>query len=449
MRRFSPPRSLHALQIVLCLLALGALLPAPATALAPCALDDRPLPSLPPQLAASLPAEASTSIEADPFALDEPIERLKLDAPPLNGGRFGLKTGLAIFKYANDRPTYYVDPTGHIAELNWLKERLREAKQSVIETTARLAEKAEARVGGSGSFVAQAGGWLAGGVEVAAQGVGLANAYVNNIAAAAGSEDAIQEHQQRKAEIERAAITVMDDPSGTTRRLAAGGVQEIDAIANRYGRAVEGDQRAMAEHTALVSEISITVAVTGGFGEGAPSQTVRRAASEAAESAAAREVAREASGASETIAKEAYEAPSIRGYQLSGGSQAADVPAVAPSTGAPGVVVRETAHMSAEARAFQRTETAIQVPWKTKPSPRMRDVVSFDDWNATTNQLVDRKINVTRYPKSVRQAQRQAEVARQHGVGVRWEVPANKVNAAKDLVRRANAEGVIEVVEGK
>jgi RHS repeat-associated protein len=109
-------------------------------------------------------------------------------------------------------------------------------------------------------------------------------------------------------------------------------------------------------------------------------------------------------------------------------------------------VVKDTAHMSDAARAFQRTEKSVKVPWKNKPSPTMRDVVAFDDWDEVSRQLVDRKLNVTRFPKSIRQAQRQAEVARQHGVGVRWEVPANRVNAAKDVVEQAGATDVIQVI---
>ena len=101
-----------------------------------------------------------------------------------------------------------------------------------------------------------------------------------------------------------------------------------------------------------------------------------------------------------------------------------------------------------DARAFQKSDLQYSVPWKNKPDPRMKDVVNFERWDSFGRQLVDRKLNVTRRSKSVRQAQRQAAVASQHGVGVRWEVPTSRVHAAEGLRRQAGplAEALIDIV---
>ena len=80
--------------------------------------------------------------------------------------------------------------------------------------------------------------------------------------------------------------------------------------------------------------------------------------------------------------------------------------------------------------------------------PGMRNWVDFDGWDAATGSLIDKKWNVTGFPKSSEQARRQAEIAKQHGVKVRWVVPANRVHAAEKLVETAGAGETITVIAG-
>lgn len=101
--------------------------------------------------------------------------------------------------------------------------------------------------------------------------------------------------------------------------------------------------------------------------------------------------------------------------------------------------------MNPEARWFQKSDLKYSVPWKSKPSARMRDVVNFERWDSFTRELVDRKLNVTGYRKSLKQARNQALVASQHGVRVRWEVPLIRENAARNLLARAGVSHLITV----
>lgn len=111
----------------------------------------------------------------------------------------------------------------------------------------------------------------------------------------------------------------------------------------------------------------------------------------------------------------------------------------------PGVWRVDTAAMSDEARAWQGLD-AYRVPWKTKSSANMRDYVDFDGWDSVTSQLIDRKLNVTGFQKSVDQAQRQAALAQQYGLTVRWEVPANRLQAAQSLLNKAGVGNTISVI---
>jgi len=115
----------------------------------------------------------------------------------------------------------------------------------------------------------------------------------------------------------------------------------------------------------------------------------------------------------------------------------------------PGTYAKDTGHMSDAARAFQG-KRSYSVPWRMKPSTRSRDVVKFDGWDNKTRELIDRKLNVTTFPKSLEQAKRQARIAGQHNVGVRWEVPADRVNAAENMLKKAvGRNGPIRVVPRK
>ena len=89
----------------------------------------------------------------------------------------------------------------------------------------------------------------------------------------------------------------------------------------------------------------------------------------------------------------------------------------------PGRWVRRNEHMSAKARKYQGTTDAYQVKWILKPTRGMKPEVHFDDWDDATNALVDSKTNLARSAKFEDEARRQVELARQYGVGVRWEVP--------------------------
>jgi len=69
----------------------------------------------------------------------------------------------------------------------------------------------------------------------------------------------------------------------------------------------------------------------------------------------------------------------------------------------PGQYSTDTGHMSDAARAFQGNRN-YSVPWDVKPSARSRDVVKFDGWDGKKGELIDRKLNVTTFPKSKDQA---------------------------------------------
>lgn len=66
--------------------------------------------------------------------------------------------------------------------------------------------------------------------------------------------------------------------------------------------------------------------------------------------------------------------------------------------------------------------------------------VKFDGNDSPMN-FIDRKLNVTGYPKSIMQVSRAAEALRQNPQAtLRYEVPKNKVNAMKKLLKKAGQD---------
>jgi len=71
------------------------------------------------------------------------------------------------------------------------------------------------------------------------------------------------------------------------------------------------------------------------------------------------------------------------------------------------------------------------------PNPNGYNFIKFDSDIGGLN-FIDRKINVTGFPKSIDQIQRAAEALSQNpGATLRYEVPLNKVEAMQNLLRKA------------
>ena len=74
------------------------------------------------------------------------------------------------------------------------------------------------------------------------------------------------------------------------------------------------------------------------------------------------------------------------------------------------------------------------------PNPNGRDYIKFDGTDGPMS-FVDRKLNVTRFPKSLTQVTRAGEALKQNpGATLRYEVPVNKVNDMKTLLKKAGLE---------
>jgi len=73
-------------------------------------------------------------------------------------------------------------------------------------------------------------------------------------------------------------------------------------------------------------------------------------------------------------------------------------------------------------------------------NPKGRRFIKFDGIEGNT--LIDRKLNVTTHKKSIDQVQRADEALKQNtNYNVRYEVPANRVNAMKKLLIKAGVAG--------
>ena len=124
------------------------------------------------------------------------------------------------------------------------------------------------------------------------------------------------------------------------------------------------------------------------------------------------------------------------------------------ATRGPGRFAPETSAMSPEALEFQGPLKYV-LDWKdgvnlTNPE-RGRSFVQFDGWNSEFNQLVDCKLSTTTFDSARKEAIRQATIAQQYGVTIRWEVPLDKVAQARTHVRTLLADAgfapdIIQVV---
>ena len=73
--------------------------------------------------------------------------------------------------------------------------------------------------------------------------------------------------------------------------------------------------------------------------------------------------------------------------------------------------------------------------------------MDFDGWDVYARELIDRKLNVG--GKSVAQARRQAKIAKQYGVKVRWEVARRNLRAAENVLKSARVKDTITAVAPK
>ena len=124
------------------------------------------------------------------------------------------------------------------------------------------------------------------------------------------------------------------------------------------------------------------------------------------------------------------------------------------ATRGPGRFAPETSAMSPEALEFQGPLKYI-LDWKSGVNPlnpdRGRGFVEFDGWDPATNQLIDRKLSTTTFTSARNEAIRQATIATQYGITVRWEVPLNRADQAKTHVKvllkdTGFSENIIQVV---
>jgi RHS repeat-associated protein len=72
------------------------------------------------------------------------------------------------------------------------------------------------------------------------------------------------------------------------------------------------------------------------------------------------------------------------------------------------------------------------------PNPRGFDFIKFDGYDEATNTLIDRKLNVTGYPKSIDQINRAAEALSQNpSFKLEYQVPLNRQNSMSAALRKA------------
>ncbi|MFE7413807.1 ricin-type beta-trefoil lectin domain protein [Streptomyces laurentii] len=101
--------------------------------------------------------------------------------------------------------------------------------------------------------------------------------------------------------------------------------------------------------------------------------------------------------------------------------------------------VPENASMSAQARAYDSGATGSRSGFAPalqyyKAGASKISQIKFDGYDATNNVLIDRKLNVTGYPKTYRQAQNQSLALEQNDLTGVWEVPNAAVATQARLI---------------
>jgi len=186
------------------------------------------------------------------------------------------------YLYVYQNPTVWVDPTGEIAVLQALKDKIAEGKEAILDFAGRLDDNRakqsylERKVAEKLTESAGAGAGLAG---IAESSVGLANFGVN--AALVGesikgrefgdlSRQAEEEMLDTIAQAEQVIAVVKEDPVGV-------GAELVRSARGTVVAAAQGDSRAKAEVIAFATEVVVDIAI-GGKGVGQVAKGGRRVA---------------------------------------------------------------------------------------------------------------------------------------------------------------------------
>ena len=172
-----------------------------------------------------------------------------------------------------------VDPTGHIALLKKLQDRLEGLQKELIDTTEDLTNFVQQKTGirdfTIDQKIADVTGTMAGLVGVASDAVGSANLAANLWLAPSAGDSALRREAREELaasiqSIERTAKVVTENPTGVAYHL-------VDSGARKGLAALQGDPRAMAEVTAVGTQVAVDL-VIGSKGSTMAAGVARRSA---------------------------------------------------------------------------------------------------------------------------------------------------------------------------
>jgi RHS repeat-associated protein len=290
------------------------------------------------------------------------------------------------YAYAYARPTVMIDPTGHIAFLKNIQERLDRTRQNLIESTADFSAAFSRNTGIKTRIVdqkiADVTGSLAGLAGTASGVVGSANFAVNlAVMREPGSslgQEATAELIQTWESVKNAATTIAEDPSGVAMRI-------VDAGKEKALAALQGDPTAMAEVSALGTEIAVDLVV------GAKGATTALGAT--------RQLADASGDAAQGLMRHLDDLPPLP--RVGGGSQGADIlDGIVPRSGTLSNDVALAFHEGASTlspklihddyvrwvRGPGAKEGVFETPWTGKHGSGVRKV---DDFDAATGTIFE------------------------------------------------------------
>ena len=186
------------------------------------------------------------------------------------------------YLYAYQNPTVWVDPTGEIAVLQALKDKIAEGKEAILDLADRLDDnRAEQNVlqRQVAEELTEKAGIAAGLAGIAESLVGLANFGVNAALVDQSikgrefgdlSRQAEEEMLATVAQAEQVIAVVKEDPVGV-------GAELVRSARGTVVAAAQGDSRAKAEVIAFATEVVVDIAI-GGKGVGQVAKGGRRVA---------------------------------------------------------------------------------------------------------------------------------------------------------------------------
>jgi RHS repeat-associated protein len=361
-----------------------------------------------------------------------------------NLGRMDDPPSLNRFVYGHDRPTYFVDPTGH--EVGTAGCYFGPSSCSPFEPVPITGVEKRAFAG----------------LVATAKWAGRAALGTLNLALGRGWEG-----------FGERVITAASDPKAALIAAKEGFEEHVNTELDiAQERLAKGDDfgAALRFTEEVTAPTAATVIGAGELAVGAVRTGSRLLAAKAAASAKAPPTFVSDGGvALEEVGSAS--APFVVGEQglvpaIRGGSQGADALAgirsirryAAESDALSGYDpvrwVDERAAMSQAARDYQssawgaRSNVATRLPQAPEIQYRNAageaDLVRFDGREGTV--LIDRKMSVTTFPKSQTQALRQSEALKQNGLSGRWEVPTTAEKARADRMLQRLGVANIEVV---